>query len=218
MQVDDFVAPEFGSIVAIRAAMTMKQRARIKELEQQIRDVVGFDPMFGNAPHFPPRLQEAFLKRVLWFETLSREPLCDRLAGAGVKLLEPRQLDDESLRRNLWNVIHTLVHIDIVPINTDHLSDRDVYLHLWNLVNSGQPGVVPHFFSRGWYIDFAASDGNGVEVFLRYYADEEERMSYRSQFPTAPVPEHCDLPYDRDRLIPDLDPTPLTPEALQSFM
>src|SRR5262249_578366 len=142
------------------AAMTMNPREKIESLKQQIRDVVGFDLQFGNGSDCPPQLEQAFLKRVLWFETLSREPLRDRLAGIRLTLHDPAQLDDEGLQRELWNVIHALVGISIVPVNTDHLSDRDVYFHLWNLVNSGQPGVTPHFFSRGWYIDFSAIDGN----------------------------------------------------------
>ena len=51
--------------------------------------------------------------------------------------------------------------------------------------------------------------GSGSEednhLYLKYYADEDERRHWHSQFPKDVLPAHEDLPYDRDRLLPKRD-------------
>ncbi|MBI4657746.1 MAG: hypothetical protein HY735_02655 [Verrucomicrobia bacterium] len=184
--------------------MKTRQKQRIEKLKRQICDVVGYQPVSGRAPDLPPDVEEAFLKRVLWYEQRSKESLRDRLAGAGVVMAGPDELSDEDISRRLWTVINALVTLRIVPVSTDHLSDREAYTHLWKLVRSGEPAVIPHYFSKGWYIDFAGGGEEGINIYLKYYANEEERLQYSTQFPDRAIPAHCVPPYDRDRLIPDL--------------
>ena len=40
---------------------------------------------------------------------------------------------------------------------------------------------------------------------LKYYADEEERRDWAKDWPEEPMPAHEDLPYDRDRHLPQPD-------------
>jgi hypothetical protein len=63
---------------------------------------------------------------------------------------------------------------------------------------------MPDFFSRGWYIDFTGHGEKGIDVYVKYYADADERRAYQSRFPNHPFPDHCEPPYNRDHLIPDL--------------
>jgi hypothetical protein len=183
--------------------MSTDREDRIERLKQQIREVVGDEPIFGSMPACPPEIEESFLERVLGFEQASRRPLRERLADAGIVLTDPVELADTDLTHHMWDAIHALVTLQIVPINTDHLSDREVYTYLWQTARSGET-VMPDFFSRGWYIDFTRQGEKGMDVYVKYYASAEERRIYQNQFPHHPLPEHCEPPYHRDHLIPDL--------------
>jgi len=184
--------------------MKTQQRTRIEQLKQQIRETAGFDPVFGTADDCPPDIEEAFLEGVLKYEKLSREVLRDRLAAAGIVLSDPVEFDEAELSRKLWEAINALVSMSIVPVNTDHLSDREVYTRLWEISVRSEIGVAPHFFSRGWYIDFIDQGEHGVDIYLKYYASDAERRDFHERFPDRQLPEHCDPQHDRDRLIPDL--------------
>jgi hypothetical protein len=183
--------------------MSTYREDHIEQLKKQIREVVGDEPFFSSIPDCPPEIEETFLERVLWFEQESRKPLRERLAGAGVVLAHPDELDDIDLTHKMWDAIQALVTLQIIPINTDHLSDRQVYAYLWYTAKSGET-VTPDFFSRGWYIDFTGPGEKGIDVYMKYYANADERDAYRRKFPHHPFPEHCEPPYNRDHLIPDL--------------
>jgi hypothetical protein len=183
--------------------MSTEREDRIERLKQQIREVVGDEAFFSSIPACPPEIEESFLERVLKFEQDSRQPLRERLAEVGIVLADPDELADKDLTQQMWDTIQALVTLHIIPIYTDHLSDRQVYTHLWHTVRSGET-VMPDFFSRGWYIDFTGHGEKGIDVYVKYYADADERRAYQSRFPNHPFPDHCEPPYNRDHLIPDL--------------
>jgi hypothetical protein len=183
--------------------MSTDREDRIESLKQQIREVVGDEPFFSSIPDCPPEVEESFLERVLQFEQASRQPLRERLADAGIVLTDPDELIDEDLTQQMWGAIQALVALHIIPTNTDHLSDRQVYSYLWCFVRSGET-VIQDFFSRGWYIDFTGHGEIGLDVYVKYYANSDERRAYRIQYPHHPFPDHCEPPYNRDHLIPEL--------------
>lgn len=183
--------------------MSTERKVRIERLKQQIREVVGEEPIFFSMPACPPEVEESFLKRVLRFEQESRRPLRERLADAGMVLADPDELSDKDVTQQMWDAIQALVTFQIIPTNTDHLSDRQVYTHLWHTVRSGEP-VTPDFFSRGWYLDFTGQGERGIDVYVKYDASADERRTYRRRFPHRPFPDHCEPPYNRDHLIPGL--------------
>src|SRR5262245_56433675 len=113
--------------------MKTRRKERIEQLKQEIRTLVGFDPVFGTSGGCPPESEEALLERLWWNEKLARDPLCERLASANIVLTDPTQLRDEELTGKLWDAIHALVTMSIAPANTDHLSDREVYTRLWEI-------------------------------------------------------------------------------------
>jgi hypothetical protein len=41
-----------------------------------------------------------------------------------------------------------------------------------------------------------------IQLYLKYYADEEARQRWVEQFPTDIIPDHVTPPYDRDRHLP----------------
>jgi len=42
-------------------------------------------------------------------------------------------------------------------------------------------------------------------VYLKYYADEEERRTWQADWPDGEIPAHEDLPYDRDSRLPNCE-------------
>jgi len=183
--------------------MSTDRKDRIERLKQQIREVVGDEAFFGSIPACPPEIEESFLEHVLRFEQASRQPLRERLADAGIVLTDPDELADKDLTQQMWDAIQALLTLHIIPTNTDHLSDRQVYTYLWYTARSGET-VTPDFFSRGWYIDFTGHGEEGIDVYVKYYANADERRAYRRRFPHHPLPEHCEPLYNRDHLIPGL--------------
>jgi hypothetical protein len=179
-------------------------RARIEDLKRQILDVTSGEAKFQAVPGLPVAVEEAVLKRILWYERVSRQPLATRLAEAGITLKHPAGLDDGQIRKNLWAVIHALVALDVIVCNTDHLSDRELYVHLWNQVSSGAIAVTPDFFSRGWYLDATGMGDEGLDIYLKYYASDEQRRHYRRHYPDRALPERTKPPFNRDHLTPDL--------------
>ena len=185
--------------------MSVDQRDRIERLKKLICDVAGEEvPILDSDANCPLDIEEAFLERVLWYERALRQPLRDRLAEKKIVLVNPDELNGRDLSIRMWDAVHALITLQIIPVNTDHLSDREVYTHLWKVAASGEPGVIPDFYSRGWYIDFTGHGEDGFELYLKYYACEDERLEFSRAFPERPMPEHCDLPHNRDHLIPDL--------------
>ena len=44
-----------------------------------------------------------------------------------------------------------------------------------------------------------------MQLFLKYYADDDFRRQWHKDCPKDPIPAHEDPPYDRDRLLPKPD-------------
>lgn len=139
--------------------------------------------------------------------------LFDELTEAGVLLPPPDGLDDSQLTAKLWEVIDALALRSTFLLNTDHLSDRELYTELWDdlLREPFVPISVPENVGQGfWFLDLVGS-GSEEHIFLhlKHYADEEQRRIWLEDWPDDPMPDHEDPPYDRDRLLPQ-------PEARKS--
>jgi len=134
------------------------------------------------------------------------ENLFDDLTEAGVSLPPPDGLDDSQLTAKLWEVIEALALRSTFLLNTDHLSDRELYAELWDdlLREPFVPTSVPENVGQGfWFLDLVGS-GSEEHIFLhlKHYADEEQRRIWLEDWPDDPMPDHEDPPYDRDRLLP----------------
>ena len=123
------------------------------------------------------------------------------LRSRGIRLPEDDSLlDDAAVTAILWEAIRGMAEIGMFLESTDHLSDRELYRYL---VNEGlrEETMLPQGTGGMWVLSpiggFSEED---IQVYLRYYADDEERASFRGDY--DPLPSKEALPYDRDRLLP----------------
>lgn len=147
------------------------------------------------------------------FEEQDESSLFDGLTQAGVTLPAPDELDDPQLTAKLWEVIDALALRSTFLLNTDHLSDRQLYTELWDdlLREPFIPMSVPEDIGQGFFFIDLVGSGSEEHIFLhlKHYADERDRQIWLEDWPEDSMPDHEDPPYDRDRLLPQ-------PEARKS--
>jgi hypothetical protein len=122
------------------------------------------------------------------------------LRAKGVEIPDEESLDDGSLHERLWVVIHAMAEIGMYLESTDHLSDRELYRHLVAeaLVEETMLPLSP---KGAWHLSpIGGCSEEDLEVYYRYYADEEDRRLLAVD--GVQLPAHEALPYDRDRLLP----------------
>ena len=87
--------------------------------------------------------------------------------------------------------------------HTDHLSDRELYILLWGDVLLEEIVFQSGDMNLACHIDLI---GSGSEednnIYLKYYADEDDRTLWVKEFPGESVPSRERLPFDRDRQLP----------------
>jgi len=180
------------------------QQIRINELQAQV-DALGVSEGYVR-PDAPPEIEEAFLRNIVAYESAPMTTHFARLEQAGVQLPSPDELDDAALTAKLWEVIHGLARIDAFLGSTDHLSDRDLYAHLWHDSLRETEPTFPPGSGWVWHLDIIGSGSDeDNDLYLRYYADEQTREHWRRDFPESAVPPHEDPPFQRDKLLPRPD-------------
>lgn len=124
------------------------------------------------------------------------------LIERGVELPDPSTVSDEELHEVLWRLIEGLASIRIFIESTDHMSDRELYEILWRETVHQTVWFSPDDPWSACHVDFSGSCGEDLDRFLRYYADDEFRDEWRSDFPEYVVPPREEPPYRRDELLP----------------
>jgi hypothetical protein len=124
------------------------------------------------------------------------------LKDAGIDLPNPDDIPEHEMHDTLWRVIHALWDHGVILYCTDHLSDRELYTLLWTELLLEDHPVVPDGFPVTTHLDVLGGwSEDDIEVFLRYYADEDDRKTWREEFGKT-LPEHVDPPHERDRFLP----------------
>ncbi len=176
---------------------------RINELRHELDDLTGGEMTFHTSAELPPDLEEQFLRNVVEYERAPLGTHFDQLVEAGFELPAPDELDDAALTQKLWELIHKLAEMRVFLSQTDHLSDRELYAHLWSDSLRETVAMVAMDGYSAYHIDILGSYGE-EEVYLhnKYYADEQTRQRWKQDFPDDEMPDHVDPPYDRDRRLP----------------
>jgi hypothetical protein len=172
----------------------------IERLKAQAASAAGGRMVAYESDRLPPDVQEQFWRNVVDFETADCTDLTKELNAIGVDLPEPDDLDDVALHQALWNVIDALARLRVFLDWTNHLSDRELYTKLVRELLPEEMPALDVDESSAWHIDVLGYDK--PELYLKYYADEETRESWRTDFPDDPIPAREEPPYDRDSHLP----------------
>lgn len=158
------------------------REVRINRLREEIKKLTGEDVIFGQVSRCPPEVLEQFLEQVLEFERSPETTHLDLLARRGIHPPPPQELDDASLRDVLWKLIGDLAHQHTFVYHTNHLSDRELYSHLWNDSLREWAVDVKGNPDAAWDLDLLGGGGaDDIETDMRYYADEFERARWMEQ-------------------------------------
>jgi len=178
---------------------------RIARMRRELEDLAGGSFISGNFGDVPDDLEEAFLTRACEFETAPQDAYFNRLIQRRLDIPPPSELDDASLSSHLQQVISVLATLSCFLHDTDHLSDRELYAWLWR---EGLREQTPDLSTIGgaWHLSpIGSGDQEGMAIYLRYYASEQERRRWHQEFPCDRLPPRCALPYNRDRYLPHPD-------------
>jgi hypothetical protein len=183
-----------------------QMRQHIEKMKDLLRDDFRLDPeKFASLEE-----EERFWEQILFMEGIGEHPLSDLLREQGLQIPLPAALDDTQLKAKLWEIINAMAHLGCYLSSTDHLSDRQLYELLWDDILPEPTAVCPGDSGAACHIDILGGcSAEDLELRLKYYADEDERDAWASEFPDYVIPPHEPLPYDRDRHLPQ----PAFPDA-----
>jgi hypothetical protein len=130
-------------------------------------------------------------------------PPAKQLANQNVPLLPPAEITDEMLVPILWELLHNLALRGFYVQHTDHLSDLELYAELWER-GLRDPAHLPGRNPRGgWFHDILGSWGDDeMQLWLRYYASDEERSKHANEWPNDTLPSKEKPPANRDWRLP----------------
>jgi hypothetical protein len=181
------------------------REARVRDLKRRATSIAAGKMIAWESEVLSSEQREQFWRHVVEFETAPSTTNFRQLRDAGVELPEPEAMDDEALTAKLWEVIGALARIRVFLSQTDHLSDRPLYAHLFAHVLREEVEVVPDDPGGAWHVDVLGGwSEEDTQLFLKYYASVEWRKDWAARFPDVGMPAHEDPPHDRDRHLPKL--------------
>jgi hypothetical protein len=179
------------------------QEKRIEDLKRHAEELCGGEMAVSSLDDCPVEVEEAFWKHVVEFEEAPWTTHFQQLENAGVALPAPESLNDEELTAKLWEIIQKLALLRVFIEQTDHLSDRELYTHLWSDSLREETKALMLGPDSACHLQLLGSGSEeDNQLYLKYYADDDFRRHWRKDFPNEPIPAHEDPPYDRDRLLP----------------
>ena len=137
------------------------------------------------------------------------------LARHGYTPLPPAELTDHQLPGRLWELLYAAAARRFFFHQTDHLSDREFYSLLWDQWLDEPTADIPLEAETNTHLNLSELNANGLtheEIWLRYYAREDDRELWLNDDPNFIFPPHEDPPFDRDRFLPT-PPIPLEAHA-----
>ena len=191
----------------------MGRKAREKKERAGARQVEGLEELRARAEQVcgtiigdgeaPPEVESEFLRQIIAFheQTEDRNPL-EMLREMGKEYRPSSELSDEELSRELPRLAEDLAFLGIYLESTDHLSDRDLYDKLLGEILLEPMTLMPGDPAFGAHIDLIGGfSEEDIEIYLRYYADDETREDWNRDFPEVPIPPKEKPPYPRN--LPD---------------
>ncbi|MCC9607472.1 hypothetical protein LOC68_12600 [Blastopirellula sp. JC732] len=166
-------------------------------LNAQLRDEL--EPYFDESiacldnGRVPLQVENEFLTAILAWERAPILPLGEWFSPP-LQLPNPESLSDEEVHRQLWDAIQMLASKRIYLDFTDHLSDRQLYCIVKRDILTSYEKMVD-LPSHTLSFNCAPPDDN-PDVWLRYYASEEERHGWEEET-GQPLPPLQPSPFPR---------------------
>jgi hypothetical protein len=184
----------------IQFADEPSQEERIAKLRQEVERLGGSTMSLES---MPPDMEEEFLRHVLEYEAAEPISLLRLIENSGLEVPAPDQLDDDTLTIKLKQIIERMATLGAYLLHTNHLSNRALYEYLYHDGLREEAVLFPENASYAYMIDLTGSGSEeDNQIFLKYYADENYRHQWASDWPDDNMPEHEDAPFDRDRFLP----------------
>ncbi len=191
--------PVTDELRAESAAALQGRAIRLAERERAIDEMCARETPAG---HEPDRM---YWTMVYDFEMAPRTNGRTMLIEVGILAIPPQDLaEDAHLHEALWTVIEALAAHRVFLLNTDHLSDRQLYERLFYKILDEPTHCLPPSSSACEYIDVLhamdiQAGGLGAELDRRLLSGEhpkgEPQWGTRAPPQTTPI---C----DRDRFMP----------------
>ncbi|HWX55472.1 MAG TPA: hypothetical protein VN176_12845 [Verrucomicrobiae bacterium] len=179
---------------------------RIEDLKRHAEELCGGQMEVASLDDCSAETEEEFWDHVVDYEEAPWTTNFQQLENASVSLPPPDSLKDEELTAKLWEVIQKLALLHVFIEQTNHLSDRELYTHLWTDSLREETKALPLAANSAYHIQLLSSGSDEDNLlYLKYYADDTWRRHWQKDFPSDPIPMHEDPPYDRDRLLPQPD-------------
>lgn len=184
----------------IQFAEEPDQEERIAKLRREVERLGGNTVSLES---MPADMEEEFLRHVLEYEKAEPISVLRLLENSGLEVPSPDRLDDEALAIKLQEIIARMASLGAYLMHTDHLSDRGLYEYLYLDGLREEAVLFPENPSYAYMIDLTGSGSEADnQVHLKYYADEQYRRQWASDWPDDSMPDHEDPPFDRDRFLP----------------
>jgi hypothetical protein len=113
---------------------------------------------------------------------------------------DPEEVDEQSTRGCLAELIHAMAARRYYLINTNHLSDAELYRYLheeW--LDEPTADIDP---DAGWNCHVDVSESDDQQTWLRYYASDFEREEWAHEHPDQKLPTQEEPAFDRDEWLP----------------
>ena len=176
------------------------QEERIAKLRQEVEKLGG---KAMSLESMPADMEEEFLRHVLEYENAEPISLLQLLENSGLHVVAPDQLEHETLRLKLKEIIERMASLGAYLLHTNHLSDRALYEYLYHDGLREEAVLFPENPSYAYMIDLVGSGSEeDNQIFLKYYADEKYREQWATDWPDDRLPDREDPPFDRDRFLP----------------
>ena len=184
----------------IQFAEEPSQEERIAKLRAEVEKLGGSTMSLES---MPADMEEEFLRHVLEYEKAEPISLLRLLENTGMEVPPPEQMEDEELTLRLKELTDQLASLGAYLLHTDHLSDRALYEYLFHDGLREEAVLFPENPSYAYMIDLTGSGSDeDNQIYLKYYADENSRRRWLTDWPDDSLPDRERPPFDRDRFLP----------------
>lgn len=145
-----------------------------------------------NATQMTTMSENEFLASMLAWEQAPVLPI-GRWFQPELVIPHPDRLDDPQLHNVLWETINRLYSARVVLEFTDHLSDRELYCVIYRDILPSPEKMID--LPKN-YLHWRCLDDTEPEIWLTYYATEEERRLWQAETGQRP-PRALPRPFPR---------------------